>query len=73
MVAEAAVVGAADPTTGQSIEAFVILRQSAGDGGPDVVKKLRDNVAAQIGAIAKPRSIMDMIRSNLKSAPEDDG
>ncbi len=58
MVAEAAVVGAADPTTGQSIEAFVILRESAGDGGEDVVAELRNHVAKQIGNIAKPRSIM---------------
>jgi len=58
MVAEAAVVGAADATTGQSIEAFVILRESARGGGDDVVKQLRDHVAKQIGAIAKPRSIM---------------
>ena len=36
-VAEAAVVGATDPTTGQAIVAFVILRSEAGDGGPDVV------------------------------------
>ena len=58
MVAEAAVVGAADATTGQSIEAFVILRESAKGGGEDVVKQLRDHVAKEIGAIAKPRSIM---------------
>jgi acetyl-CoA synthetase len=57
-VAEAAVVGAADPTTGQSIEAFVILRESAGDGGVDVVAELRAHVASEIGAIARPRSIM---------------
>jgi acetyl-CoA synthetase len=57
-VAEAAVVGAADPTTGQAIEAFVILRASAGDGGADVVKELRDHVAREIGPIAKPRSIL---------------
>src|SRR5699024_2922236 len=37
MVAEAAVVGAADATTGQSIEAFVILRESANGGGQDIV------------------------------------
>jgi acetyl-CoA synthetase len=57
-VAEAAVVGAADPTTGQAIAAFVILRSEAGDGGPDVVKELRDHVAKEIGPIAKPRQIM---------------
>ncbi|MGN6246349.1 MAG: acetate--CoA ligase [Motilibacteraceae bacterium] len=57
-VAEAAVVGASDPTTGQGIVAFVILRAEAGDGGPDVVKELRDHVAKEIGPIAKPRQIM---------------
>ncbi len=57
-VAEAAVVGATDETTGQAIVAFVILRGDAGDGGPDVVKELRDHVAIQISPIAKPRQIM---------------
>ncbi|MBN9619960.1 MAG: AMP-binding protein, partial [Actinobacteria bacterium] len=60
-VAEAAVVGATDPTTGQGIVAFVILR---GDGptaaaeGEELVKTLRDHVASEIGPIAKPRQIM---------------
>ena len=54
-VAEAAVVGATDDMTGQAPVAFVILRESAGDGGEDVVKELRDHVAKEIGAIAKPR------------------
>ena len=57
-VAEAAVVGANDPDTGQAVNAFVILRASAGDGGPEVVKELRDHVAKEIGPIAKPKSIM---------------
>jgi acetyl-CoA synthetase len=57
-VAEAAVVGAADETTGQAVVAFVILREEAGDGGPDVVEELRKHVAKEIGAIAKPRQIM---------------
>jgi len=57
-VAEAAVVGANDATTGQAIVAFVILREIAGDGGPDVVAELRSHVVKEIGAIAKPRSIM---------------
>ena len=57
-VAEAAVVGATDPTTGQAVVAFVILRSEAGDGGPDVVQELRTHVAKEIGAIAKPRQIM---------------
>jgi acetyl-CoA synthetase len=57
-VAEAAVVGASDETTGQAVVAFVILRSEAGDGGPHVVKELRDHVAKQIGKIAQPRQIM---------------
>ena len=57
-VAEAAVVGANDPDTGQAVNAFVILRESAGDGGPDVVRELRDHVAREIGPIAKPKAIM---------------
>ncbi len=57
-VAEAAVVGAADETTGQAVCAFVILRESAGDGGADIVTELRNHVAKEIGAIAKPRQIM---------------
>jgi acetyl-CoA synthetase len=57
MVAEAAVVGASDEMTGQGIVAFVILRAGSVDG-PDVAKTLRDHVAKEIGAIAKPRQIM---------------
>ncbi|HEX6234093.1 MAG TPA: acetate--CoA ligase [Jiangellaceae bacterium] len=57
-VAEAAVVGATDPTTGQGIVAFVILRAVAGDGGDGIAKELRDHVAKEIGPIAKPRQIM---------------
>ncbi|MDQ6754933.1 MAG: acetate--CoA ligase [Actinomycetota bacterium] len=57
-VAEAAVVGAADETTGQAVVAFVILRSEAGDGGPQVVQELRDHVAKEIGKLARPRQIM---------------
>ncbi|MFL6157718.1 MAG: acetate--CoA ligase [Marmoricola sp.] len=57
-VAEAAVVGATDEMTGQAVCAFVILRESAGDGGKDIVEDLRKHVAQEIGAIAKPRQIM---------------
>jgi acetyl-CoA synthetase len=56
-VAEAAVVGATDETTGQSVVAFVILR-GGHEQGPDTVADLRDHVAKEIGPIAKPRSIM---------------
>ncbi|MFI8997558.1 acetate--CoA ligase [Streptomyces sp. NPDC053542] len=60
-VAEAAVVGATDATTGQAIVAFVILRGSATDGsaeGSDVITALRNHVAQEIGPIAKPRQVM---------------
>ncbi|HEY0558695.1 MAG TPA: acetate--CoA ligase [Frankiaceae bacterium] len=57
-VAEAAVVGATDPTTGQAIVAFVILRGSAADEGEKMVTELRNHVAKEIGGIAKPRQIM---------------
>jgi acetyl-CoA synthetase len=56
-VAEAAVVGAADATTGQGIVAFVILRAGADEAG-DLVQRLRDHVAKEIGPIAKPRQIL---------------
>jgi acetyl-CoA synthetase len=62
-VAEAAVVGATDPTTGQAIVAFVILRgtaseSTAGDKGEELVTELRNHVAKEIGPIAKPRQIL---------------
>ena len=57
-VAEAAVVGAADETTGQAVVAFVILRESALGGGDDIVAELRNHVGKEIGPIAKPRTIM---------------
>ena len=63
-VAEAAVVGANDETTGQAVCAFVILRETAvaeadepGEG-EDLVQELRRHVQREIGAIAKPRQIM---------------
>ena len=61
-VAEAAVVGAADETTGQAVCAFVILRESAlkdGEEAPEeLIQELRKHVQKEIGAIAKPRQIM---------------
>ena len=58
-IAEAAVVGAADAITGQGIVAFVILRGGMDHAnGEALVKELRDHVAKEIGAIAKPRQIM---------------
>jgi acetyl-CoA synthetase len=60
-VAEAAVVGAPDPITGQAIVAFVILRGHIAEDegrGEEAIKTLRNHVATQIGGIAKPRQIM---------------
>jgi acetyl-CoA synthetase len=59
-VAEAAVVGAEDETTGQAIVAFVILMREELDklgSEADTSKILRDHVASQIGPIARPRTI----------------
>jgi len=56
-VAEAAVVGRTDETTGQAIAAFVILR---GDSSPsdELAEELREHVAKLIGPIAKPKSVL---------------
>ena len=63
-VAEAAVVGAKDDTTGQAVVAFVILREEyiaqadeQGEGA-DLVATLREHVRREIGPIAKPRDIL---------------
>ncbi len=56
-VAEAAVVGAADETTGQAVVAFVILRGSAVEDA-DIVTTLRNHVGHEIGPIAKPKTIL---------------
>lgn len=58
-VAEAAVVGAKDETTGQAVVAFVILRsgEAPKDDETSISKTLRDHVAKEIGPIAKPRTI----------------
>ena len=54
-VAEAAVVGATDPDTGQAVVAYVILRE----GSPESCEKeLSDHVRKEIGPIAKPKRIM---------------
>jgi acetyl-CoA synthetase len=59
MTAEAAVVGAADETTGQAVVAFVILKSRFVGTATDeeVSAQLRAWVGKQIGAIAKPRTI----------------
>ncbi len=56
-VAEAAVVGTKDDTTGQAISAFVILR--AGNEPDDhLVLSLREHVAHTIGPIARPKTVL---------------
>ncbi|HEY0700725.1 MAG TPA: acetate--CoA ligase, partial [Micromonospora sp.] len=60
-VAEAAVVGATDPTTGQAIVAFTIPRgnvETGGEAGEALIAELRNHVARTLGPIAKPRQIM---------------
>ena len=60
-VAEAAVVGATDPTTGQAIVAFVTVKGSVADdaeAGEKLISALREHVAQQIGKIARPRQIL---------------
>jgi acetyl-CoA synthetase len=56
-VAEAAVVGTKDATTGQAIGAFVILR-AGNDPSDALVTELRDHVGHTIGPIAKPKTIL---------------
>ena len=59
LVAEAAVVGRPDDTTGEAICAFVVLKRPrpTGDEAKAIAKQLRDWVAKEIGPIAKPREI----------------
>ncbi|OPC82238.1 acetate--CoA ligase [Embleya scabrispora] len=56
-VAESAVVGATDATTGQAIVAFVILRGSASESA-ELVAELREHVGKVLGPIAKPKRIL---------------
>jgi acetyl-CoA synthetase len=56
-VAESAVVGATDETTGQAIIAFVILESHAKDTGDRMVDELKAQVAKEISPIARPREI----------------
>ena len=59
LVAEAAVVGRPDETTGEAICAFVVLKRPlpTGDEAKAIAKDLRDWVAKEIGPIAKPKDI----------------
>ena len=59
VVAEAAVVGANDATTGQAIVAFVILRGGIDHTkGEALINSLKAHVVKEIGAIARPRQIL---------------
>ncbi len=59
LVAEAAVVGRPDDLTGEAICAFVVLKRTrpTGDEAKQIANELRNHVAQQIGAIAKPKDI----------------
>jgi acetyl-CoA synthetase len=59
LVAEAAVVGRPDETTGEAICAFVVLKRArpTGDEAQKIANELRNWVAKEIGPIAKPKDI----------------
>ena len=59
LVAEAAVVGRPDETTGEAICAFVVLKRSrpVGDEAKKIANELRNWVGKEIGPIAKPKDI----------------
>jgi acetyl-CoA synthetase len=56
-VAEAAVVGRADPDTGQAVIAFVILEGDL-EGGAGLEQEIREHVAERIGKLARPQRIV---------------
>ncbi|MCS0585301.1 acetate--CoA ligase [Massilia pinisoli] len=59
IVAEAAVVGKPDDTTGEAICAFVVLKQArpTGEEAKKLAAELRNWVGKEIGPIAKPKEI----------------
>jgi acetyl-CoA synthetase len=59
LVAEAAVVGRPDETTGEAVCAFVVLKRArpVGDEAKKIAAELRNWVAKEIGPIAKPKDI----------------
>jgi acetyl-CoA synthetase len=59
IVAEAAVVGAADEASGQAVVAFVIIKSNQQDAqtADEASALLRDHVVQQIGAIARPKRV----------------
>ncbi len=56
-VAEAAVVGANDPLTGQAIMAYVIARASH-TPSPELGEEVRQHVATKLGPIARPKILI---------------
>jgi acetyl-CoA synthetase len=81
-VAEAAVIGRTDATTGQAIAAFVTLR-SGNDPTETLAKDIREHVAQTIGPIARPKTILftddlpktrsgKIMRRLLKNVSEDE-
>ena len=55
-VAEAAVVGATDATTGQAIIGYVILR-GGNEATPELGEEVRRHVATKLGPIARPKAV----------------
>ena len=55
-VAEAAVVGATDETTGQAIVGYVILRGTH-QAAPELAEEVRQHVSTKLGPIARPRAV----------------
>jgi acetyl-CoA synthetase len=56
-VAEAAVIGATDEDTGQSVAAFVTLEGDL-EGTNELVAEIREHVAQRIGKLARPKRII---------------
>ncbi len=56
-VAEAAVVGATDDTTGQAIVGYCILR-GGNEPSDDLREEIRQHVANKLGAIARPKAVV---------------
>lgn len=64
-VAEAAVIGKPHATAGESIKAFVILKQGFHES-PELIQQLKDHVQHELGKIAVPRDI-DVVPSLPKT------
>lgn len=56
-VAEAAVVGATDETTGQAIVGYCILR-GGNDPSDELREEIRQHVSKKLGAIARPKAVV---------------